>query len=280
MKGSASQSLDYRTKARHLRARAATFIVAIATLGAILVVAYGPLTCDWPQVTKSIETSETSRCWEYWVNRYQSLLGALAAIAAAVLAWRGVQGQIAEQRFATALSSHEILSKLIDETHRLLAEATKVERLSEEICNLLAVAYEQLQTMDHSSFDESEFKHRCMNAQSQAGEMVDKLRMHADLCGSDKDLSNAEFKLENELDILSFKLASIVMISMTKGIAKKIEQEPDEFKLTIDKANESEVAVRNARYAYNHALENRLTALSQRRAEIDAAALGHRRSER
>lgn len=40
-------------------------------------------------------------CWEFWANRYQAGIGAAVAIAAATLAWRGTQRQLAAERAKT-----------------------------------------------------------------------------------------------------------------------------------------------------------------------------------
>src|SRR3954469_24123855 len=57
--------------------------------------ALSPILCESPLVKKAISEGEFGWCAEFWLNRYQSLLGTLVAIVAAWLAWRAVNKQIA-----------------------------------------------------------------------------------------------------------------------------------------------------------------------------------------
>lgn len=78
-------------------------VVLIAALTVLL--AYGvhkaSVACGNPSKRLALKIADANGCIEFWVNRYQSawaaLLGAVAAVGAAMAAWAGVQRQVRQQ---------------------------------------------------------------------------------------------------------------------------------------------------------------------------------------
>lgn len=52
--------------------------------------------CWDPEAVRASKIDEAASCFEFWLFRYQTLIGAVAALIAGVLAWRGAMRQVAK----------------------------------------------------------------------------------------------------------------------------------------------------------------------------------------
>lgn len=73
-------------------------------------------------------------CTEFWLNRYQTLIGAVTAVFAAAFAWRGVALQVASSERQVAIGRRQSAIALIDVLNRHTSEVSALANWVEKTC--------------------------------------------------------------------------------------------------------------------------------------------------
>jgi len=81
--------------------------VALVTLLTIALETGMESVCWDEGAAKAAKVNEAAGCFEFWFNRYQTLIGAVAALAAAGVAWIGVRRQIAKADEQISVASRQ-----------------------------------------------------------------------------------------------------------------------------------------------------------------------------
>ena len=98
----------------------------------LLIAAAAPKGCS----LDTAKPSEVTWCWEFWLNRYQTLLTGIFALIAAAIAWRGVVEQVAVARLPLITQDGSKARALRDEAEEIdWTILTSIARLVEE-CRL------------------------------------------------------------------------------------------------------------------------------------------------
>lgn len=109
--------------------------IAVLTIAALLAIALVKAghACANPSKRAALKIVEANGCIEFWLNRYQSLIGAIAAILAAAVAWLAVARQTSIQQYANHISEISFWQSKVDAANRALLAITiaraNVERL-------------------------------------------------------------------------------------------------------------------------------------------------------
>ena len=72
-------------------------------------------------------------CFDFWLNRYQTLFGVIVAVAAAWVAWRGAQRQVAASNRQRSVSLINILNDRLDAAEAIGKAVTAIDRLNNQM---------------------------------------------------------------------------------------------------------------------------------------------------
>lgn len=142
-------------------------LLALAVLGAVAAV-FCLAAFDWTVWACRLPTGEEGKvltpgvggCIEYWLNRYQALIGALVAIGAAAFAWRGVVMQVASAekqvrigRRQSAIALIEVLNSNFDNVRGLSSEIRLINERDKDAKHYRKVAIRILREMKENISD-------------------------------------------------------------------------------------------------------------------------------
>lgn len=142
-------------------------LLALAVLGAVAAV-FCLAAFDWtawacrlpPGEEGKVLTPGVGGCAEYWLNRYQALIGALVAIGAAAFAWRGVVMQVASAekqvrigRRQSAIALIEVLNSNFDNVRGLSREIRLINQRDKDAKHYRKVAIRILGKMRENISD-------------------------------------------------------------------------------------------------------------------------------
>lgn len=109
-------------------------LIGLAMAGAVIA-PLGIAAFDWMSWTCRVPSGEAAKlldltpmgCFEFWINRYQTLLGAGAAIFAAAVAWAGVSGQIEKANEQIFISQQQLAASALDLHVRRIADLRQID---------------------------------------------------------------------------------------------------------------------------------------------------------
>ncbi|WP_156394298.1 hypothetical protein [Methylobacterium sp. Leaf94] len=81
---------------------------------------------------KVLERLPRPNCFEFWFNRYQTLLGVFAALGAGLLAWKGAQRQVAAANQQRSVSLIPIVNGRLEATRSLKRAADSIKRMNDQ----------------------------------------------------------------------------------------------------------------------------------------------------
>lgn len=85
-----------------------------------------PYACPIPNALLASSQAPQPSCFEFWLNRYQTLIGAAAALFAGILAWRGAMRQVAKADDQVKLLSKQIAVDKLQAIYEKIARIDNV----------------------------------------------------------------------------------------------------------------------------------------------------------